>query len=274
MSGPLRRATSLSSWRKLALANWRDPVDPTVYGLLEVDAGPALAWVEAARARTGVKVTLTHLVGRAVALAIAEQPDVNARISRRGILLRDTVDLFFQVATEGGRDLSGAKVDQVESLSAVAVAQRLAARAAAIRSRQDPQFERTRRLMQALPAPLVRVALGLTDLLVNELDLHLPGLGLPRDPFGSAMITNVGSFGLTTAFAPLVPMSRTPIVLALGAVEPRPAVVDGQVVARPTLVLSATFDHRLMDGYQAGRLAQAVRTYLADPGAFEPPLSG
>jgi pyruvate dehydrogenase E2 component (dihydrolipoamide acetyltransferase) len=67
-------------------------------------------------------------------------------------------------------------------------------------------------------------------------------------------------------------MSRTPILLALGAVEPRPVARDGQVVIRPILVLSATFDHRLMDGYQAGRLAQAVKRYLADPAAYEPAL--
>jgi hypothetical protein len=55
-------------------------------------------------------------------------------------------------------------------------------------------------------------------------------------------------------------------------VRKRPAVVDDRVEPRPLLTLYATFDHRLMDGYQAGKLAQTVKAYLAAPAAHEPPL--
>ncbi len=54
-------------------------------------------------------------------------------------------------------------------------------------------------------------------------------------------------------------------------VTPRPVAVAGQVVIRPMLTLTATFDHRHADGFQAAEFAQAVQEYCADPAAFEPP---
>ncbi len=272
MSQRLSRIPVRHAWRRIAMADWKDPNDPTVYGTLEVDCTAALAYLAELRARQDVKVTITHLVGRAVALAIAAQPEVNCRISLGRLLQRDTVDIFFQVSSEGGADLSGAKVDRVSDLSAIELAKALNERAERIRQRDDPQFETARRLMKVLPGPALSVVLKASSAVVNHLDVGIPSMGLPRDPFGSAMITNVGSFALETGFAPLVPMSKVPLILLVGQVRQRPAVVDDQVVPRPLITLCATFDHRLMDGYQAGKLAQTVKAYLADPAAFEPSL--
>jgi pyruvate/2-oxoglutarate dehydrogenase complex dihydrolipoamide acyltransferase (E2) component len=270
MAGRMRRIKQLSTFRKIALADWRDPNDPTVYGTLDVDATPMLAYIERVRSQRDVRLTVTHLVGRAVARAIALHPEINCRISWGRLLQRDTVDIFFQVATEGGVDLSGAKVERVDQLSAVELAEQLSRKAQQIRERKDPQFEMMRQLMQRMPIPLVRGVMGLSTLLVNDLDLDLTRFGLPRDPFGSAMVTNVGSFDLEMGFAPLVPMSKVPVLVLVGGVRKRPAVVDDQVVVQPRLNLCATFDHRVMDGFQAGQLARVLKAYLASPEAFEP----
>jgi len=272
MSSRLRRVTELSSFRRIALADWRNPNDPTVYGTLEVDATAALAYIDELRGRGGSHVTITHLVGRAVALAIAKYPEINARISWRRLMQRESVDIFFQVATDSGMDLSGAKVEGVDRLSAAELARELSDKANRIREGSDPQFESMRRLMKRLPMPLLRGALSVSNLLVNDLDLDLSRFGLPRDPFGSAMVTNVGSFDLDTGFAPLVPMSKVPVLVLVGTVRKRPVAVEDQVVIRPQLTLCATFDHRLMDGHQAGQLARALKAYLAAPESFEPPL--
>ena len=50
---------------------------------------------------------------------------------------------------------------------------------------------------------------------------------------------------------------------------------DGdQVVVRPVLKLTATFDHRYVDGFHAAQFAKAVQAYLAAPAQFEPALPG
>ena len=53
--------------------------------------------------------------------------------------------------------------------------------------------------------------------------------------------------------------------MAVGAIREVPAVWEGQVVARPQVVITATLDHRFMDGAQAGQLANVVRSLFANP---------
>jgi pyruvate dehydrogenase E2 component (dihydrolipoamide acetyltransferase) len=56
-----------------------------------------------------------------------------------------------------------------------------------------------------------------------------------------------------------------PIVLTIGEVREMPAVAGGQVVVSPTLSVGVSFDHRVMDGYHAGRMAKRFREVLSDP---------
>jgi pyruvate dehydrogenase E2 component (dihydrolipoamide acetyltransferase) len=92
---------------------------------------------------------------------------------------------------------------------------------------------------------------------------------VPRDPFGSVMVTNVGMFGIDTGYAPLYPRGGPPVVVLVGAIGDEPACEGGQVVARPTLRLHATFDHRFIDGFHAGVLARTVRRLLAAPAEMD-----
>jgi len=261
-----RRLRTLSSWRSISLHTWSKPRDPTVYGSLEIDATNALELLHAQTAASGVKVTLTHLVGKAIADAIAVRPDVNAVIRRgRTIYQRDSIDVFFQVAFEGGEDLSGAKVDGADRKSLVEIARELADRAERIRSHHDDRLTEKRAIVSKVPSVLRGVALRAAEYLDYDLGLDLSRFGIPHDAFGSVMVTNVGMFGLPQGFAPLVPFSRAPIVLTVGTVERRPRVVGESVQIRPILPIGVTLDHRLLDGYQIGRIAQRFREVLEDP---------
>jgi pyruvate/2-oxoglutarate dehydrogenase complex dihydrolipoamide acyltransferase (E2) component len=261
----------LIGWRRIAAAIWPPPNDPQIYGTLEVDATRALALLKALRS-AGQHVTATHLVGRALARALVAVPDLNVRIVGSEAIPRPSIDIFFITAVEGGRDLSGVKVERVDTLSAIDVARELSDRAKQLRSGQDRTFSRSKQLMNALPMSALRVALRGSALLTERLALDLPGLALPRSPFGSAMITSVGMFGLRQGFAPLSWLYDVPLLLLVGEITERPVVVDHQVVARPILPLSATIDHRYVDGSHLSRAMRAVRDYLEDPAAFEPPI--
>lgn len=89
--------TDLSSFRKIAIGTWRTAKDPSVYGSLSLEMDATLAYIEAFRQRTGKRLTLTHLMAKAVALALAEMPDANAILRYGRIWLRKDVDVFFQV---------------------------------------------------------------------------------------------------------------------------------------------------------------------------------
>ena len=53
--------------------------------------------------------------------------------------------------------------------------------------------------------------------------------------------------------------------LALGVIEPRPMVVEGRVEAVPAVTLSLSFDHRVLDGAEAGRALKALGALLESP---------
>ncbi len=260
-----RRLESPSSFRKLAAAMWRPPNDPTIFGSLDVEMTPALAFLDAYNRRHDVKATVTHLVARAISVLLARHPEFNAKIGWANIKVRNRVDVFCQVSTEGGRDLSGFKIEGTDRFSIAEIARRLQKAAADIRADRDPAFRRSRDLFKAAPLWVIRMILWLMSALANTLSLHLPSLGLPRDPFGSAMVTSVGMLGIDTGFAPFTPVARCPIIVTVTRVRPRPWVVGDRVEPRPVLRLCATFDHRVIDGFHAGMLSGEVEELLARP---------
>ena len=76
-------------------------------------------------------------------------------------------------------------------------------------------------------------------------------------------ITNYGSMGGRWA-TPIIPPGQAAI-LGLGAVADRPVVVDGQVVARPTLPIVLGSDHRLIDGDLASAFKGSITADLLEP---------
>jgi len=254
-----------SAFRKLAAAAWRAPNDPHIFGSVDVDMTAAEAFLRSYNARNGCKATVTHLVTRAVAMTLARHPEYNAKVGWWRLRIRSRVDIFCQVATEGGRDLSGFKIDAADTRSVAEIAAALGGAAQKIRSGRDPAFDRSRRLFRALPLWAIRMLVGFLSFLVNTLNLDLPSLGLPRDPFGSAMVTSVGMMNVDTGFAPFTPVARCPLIATVTRVRQRPWVVDGRVEPRPILRLCGTFDHRIIDGYHAAEISTEVEELLERP---------
>lgn len=87
----------------------------------------------------------------------------------------------------------------------------------------------------------------------------------PEEMRGSSFsVTNIGSIGTLFSF----PIINVPDAAILGvhAIKERPVAVDGQVVVRPMMYLSLSFDHRLVDGAEAARFLKEVIRLLEDPG--------
>ncbi len=266
------RTTKIQGWRKIAAATWGAPNSPQIFGDLEIDASEAVAFMHRARELTSEKVTITHLVGKAVAHAFERHPDLNIRIHGGRVTQRDTVDIFFIVSVEQGKELSGVKIEGANDKPVVDIARELSVRAAPIRTGEDAEFGKLKTMFARTPWRLLRVGFDLASRLTTDHDLDLKRFGLPRQPFGSVIVSSVGMFGVQHAYAPLSRYYKIPVLVLVGEVAPKPTIVGDQVVARPLLTLSATIDHRYLDGYHAARLAASAREYLEDPKRFEPPL--
>jgi pyruvate dehydrogenase E2 component (dihydrolipoamide acetyltransferase) len=197
---------------------------------------------------------------------LRDQPEINGKVRFWGRLeKRDSIDVFVTVATEGNRDLSGARIEGADRKSLVELAQEIRERAGRIRNGADQSYKKSRSMLKAVPWWLARPATWMSDVLVNELHVDLPKQGMPRDPFGSAIVTSVGMFGIDAAFAPFVPLARCPMLILVPEIRPRPWAIGDRVEVRPVLRLCATFDHRIIDGAAAGRFAARLTSLFASP---------
>jgi pyruvate dehydrogenase E2 component (dihydrolipoamide acetyltransferase) len=80
---------------------------------------------------------------------------------------------------------------------------------------------------------------------------------------GTFTITNVGAVGGEYA-TPIINYPEAGI-LALGSLKERPWAEDSEIVARPTLPISMSVDHRIVDGAEAAKFTNEVKRYLHDP---------
>ncbi len=259
-----------SAYRRIAAVAWEAPNDPHVYGTMEIRAEALEAWIAKKRVETGEKITLTHAVGRAIAMIIGKHRDLNALVRFGNLYQRRDVDVFVQVVVEdetniGRADLSGVKFKNADQLDVAAMCRILKEKAGKIRAGQDEEFNNTKSSLSSMPGWILKPLLRFLDFLQYTLNVNPKFLGTPGDPFGSAMVTNVGVFGLTIGYAPFFPLARCPIILTLGCIENRAVVEEGKIVPGRVLYLNGTFDHRVVDGYHAGIIAKEVRVLLANP---------
>ncbi|MFM7203557.1 MAG: 2-oxo acid dehydrogenase subunit E2 [Myxococcota bacterium] len=265
----LQPVREYSAFRRLALGSWRTAYDPTIYGAMEVRMEKSLAYIEAFRQRTGIRLTVTHLVAKALAQGLRQCPEANGVLRFNRIYLRRDVDLsILVVQTDEGAskvDLAAAKIKNVDQKSLLTLAREIEGQVSRVRKRQDPAMEQGKKSTALIPLFLMSWALDLLSFLMYTLNLDLSWAGIPRDLFGGATVTNVGSLGIETAYVPLVPYTRVPIFVAPGAVCDAAVVENGQVVPGKVLRLHATFDHRLVDGFHTMVLAKTIRAWLEDP---------
>jgi pyruvate/2-oxoglutarate dehydrogenase complex dihydrolipoamide acyltransferase (E2) component len=267
-------ASPVSLWRRIAQAAWQPTDDPRIHALLDFDVTNALDYLVKVRRESGSHVTLTHLVAKAIALAIREYPLLNGVIRCGRFHRRKTIDVFVLAAREKQADevtrgggLSGVKISEADKQSLPQMADFLARRVDLVRKKQDPVWDPIQASLEYVPGVLLRPLLKTLNFLSVDLDLDLSGLGFPYDPFGSAIVSNVGMLGLSQGLAPFFPLARCPLLISVGEVRPKALVVKGRVAARPTLTLGITADHRFVDGLGAARVVPRLREVLENPQA-------
>ncbi len=256
--------------RRLAVATWRRSKDGRIYARMAFDAAPLLEYVEQTRARTGERVTVTHVVGAALARAIRDVPEVRARMVLGRIVEFDACDIGFAVDIDDGNDLAPACVRAADRKTPADIAHELNTTVTGLRSGTDAGHRLMSSIAGNLPWWTLRPVLGFAGLVVSG--FGYPAFGLRGFPLGAAFVSNVGSLGLDEGFLAPLPFARVPLYLAIGAIQDAPLVVDGAVVVRPQIVLVATADHRLVDGAHAGRIVQVLRELLADPTVMDEAL--
>ena len=204
---------------------------PHIHGFDEIDATELLAARDRLRAAGGdttARLSVLPLMVMAVAQALRRYPVVNASIDTAAGTITVHPDVNVGVAVATEHGLVVPVVRQAD-----------------------------RRGLLDLAVEIDRLATAARARTIAVDDLR----------HGTCTVTNYGSLGGGRYAAPIIRAPEVAIV-GFGAIAARPIVVDGEVVARPTLPIAVGADHRLVDGDLSGAFQRQVSTLLADPVAL------
>ncbi|MCP4122811.1 MAG: hypothetical protein GY751_13755 [Bacteroidetes bacterium] len=259
---PYRR---ISPWRKIALVTWRNQEEASFYGWTDLDAAGVRKVMDRFK-QEGKRMSPTTIAAKAVAVAISKYPRVNGVIRLGRIYERKHVDIFLQVSPDdSGDNLTGMVIRKCDTKSLEEISAEIRERVAKIRSGEKDEFKKITNMLNVMPSFVIALVLSFMSFINYTLNIWSPVFGSPRDAFGSAMVTSVGMLGLQRGLAPLIPFYKCPVIIAIGKLEQKPVVENGEVVIKEMLPLSGTFDHRLVDGVGASHLLKGLKEYIAAP---------
>jgi pyruvate dehydrogenase E2 component (dihydrolipoamide acetyltransferase) len=76
-------------------------------------------------------------------------------------------------------------------------------------------------------------------------------------------VSNLGMFGIDEFTAVINPPEAA--IIAVGAMQPKPVVRDGQVVVRQMMRVTMSCDHRVVDGATGAKFLQTFKRILENP---------
>ena len=252
-------------WRVTAAAIYTTPTDSRVYGTLDIDVTDAKRFLDEKRG-SGVKITMTHLATAVLARAVAfDVPEMNCFIRRGRMVGRERIDVMVPVAIGGGEGLSAILIKDAHARTVTSIAEEIRSRAEENRSGIESKTAQNKYLLNRIPWPLRRPAFRFLKWITVDMGIKIDSLGLSADSFGSFVVSDIGSFGLNTGMTSLMPVAKVPAVIVLGKIEEKPVVRKGQIEIRTMLPMTGTFDHRIVDGLQIGKLARGIKRNFRKP---------
>ncbi len=168
------------------------------------------------------KLSVNHILIKAVALALKRHPAINAHYQDGKVRLFSRVHIGVAVALEDGLIVPIIRECDRKSLGEIA-----------------------------------REAKGLIERARNK------KLRPEEYSGGTFAISNLGMYDVVEFTAVIDPAHGA--ILAVGAIEEKPAVVNGQIAIRQRMRLTGSFDHRIIDGAMGAKFLQEVKRILENP---------
>ena len=252
-------------WRVTSAAIYTTPTDSRVYGTLDIDVTEAKNFLDRKR-EEGVKLTMVHLTTAVLARAIGyDVPEMNCFIRRGAVVGRKHLDVMVTVQVGGEAGVTPAIIRNAHARRVSDIAEDIRAKAARSRGGDEIKAAKNKYVLNRVPWPLRRPVFLLLKWITVDMGIEIKALGLSAHSFGSFVVSDIGSFGLNTGMTALMPAAKVPCVIVLGKIEEKPVVKDGEIVIRTILPLTGTFDHRVVDGMQIGKLARGIKRNFRKP---------
>ena len=177
----------------------------------------------------GVRISFTDLLVFVLSRVLKEQPRMNSSLIDNRVILWEDINVGVAVAVE---------LSEMETGLIVPVTRNTDQKSLLTISKEVKALTKRARAMQLLPDDLGG---------------------------GTFTITNFGVFGVGYSITTPVINQPEAAILGTGAVVERAVVREGQIVIRPIMPLSLTFDHRLLDGAPIGKFFKRLQELLENP---------
>lgn len=203
-------------------------ISPHVTSFVETDMTNVVFWREKVKEKfkseTGENITFTPILLEAVIKAIKDFPLINVQVDGDKIIKKGSINIGMAVALPSG-NLIVPVIHNADSYSLIGLAKK-----------------------------------------VNELSIKARNNKLSAEDLqgGTYTVSNIGTFGN---------ISGTPIILqpqvaimAFGVIQKKPAVIEtpqGDLIGiRQKMIISHSYDHRVVDGSLGGQFVKKVSDYL------------
>lgn len=236
-----------SQFRKIALSVWNQHGDPSVYSFVELDV-----------TNIKIKAQLLSYVVKALAETMNKNRELYTIIKWGRIVQRTDKTISVMVNIPGPKinDLSALNLEDSHLMSIEQIQSKVEQKANAVRAHRDPHLGPILKLIRFIPRIFLKRFLKIYEFLIYEFGFRLGLSFLPFKPFGSIIVSNVGSLGIKNALLPLVPMARAALMVSVGKISKEPKVIEDVVCIREMVQIGITFDHRLFDGSHAAKMLQ------------------
>jgi pyruvate dehydrogenase E2 component (dihydrolipoamide acetyltransferase) len=259
-----------TDWRKVASTIYRKPIDSKIYGTVDLDVTELEKYITAKR-KDGIKTTLTYLLTLIIGRAIRQEvPELNTFVKRGKIIQREQVDATVSVLLPGGQ-MGSIKIENTDKLTAEELSAEIGKEIAQTRKGNENETMQSKNMLSSVPWPFRNWLFKLYRTATIYWGISVPGIGLDANSFGSYVISNIGSVGLDTGYAALLPSSNISFVMVLGNVMKKPVVINDKIVIRRIMAISATLDHRVVDGSHGGKMFRVIKHLIKNPELLDLP---
>lgn len=263
--------------RRALLWWFQTPADAHVSINFAIDFRAARAYLAALEDGDGPRVTVQHLLVAAIGRTLQAHPLANAQVVSNRIVMRDRVGVAMPVNLLG--HAGGSKRELGVAVVRDAGKQTLRQVAAATRTEVHTEREgqstnrivgALTRLAEAVPQPLFFRTMDAVERLNRlppareRLFEALPVTTLLSNA-GAPFAQQPGVLFRGGALSPPQRLAHVGTIWGVSTVQDEVVAVDGRPEVRPMLPLLMLFDHRLIDGVAAGRVALHFAAILQDP---------
>ena len=252
------------SWRRMAAAIYAKPVDGKVSGIYDLDMTEVNKALDRWNAEYDSNIKVMHVMMSALGRILSEHaPELNCYMQWGSVVQRPNVTVSTAVLV--GKDLTTVKIRDANLKTVLELSNETIQSVEARRKGKDDQAVAKRHTLSKIPWPIRGWVFRFLRWFVYEAGIKLPGVGISTDMFGSVLVSNIGSLGIDYGIPALMPASNLSFVQAIGFVKDKPVVKGGEIIIQSVLPISATFDHRIVDGFHISKYLQGLKFYFENP---------